>query len=155
MREMRRQNVSEVASRTAPNAPSPPPTLGQLRAKKIAIHLRPYARHRLEQSLNFPVRKGKPLDQSAPSPTGAGWSPSPSKSKIRSPKAAQRTETNRDDPSGNARIEIQFPSVPSFGLLIIHIFFRCGDSSFHSASHPFAFLAARSLIPSWSSCSPL
>src|SRR5262245_14993834 len=77
---MRREDVSEVAARTAPDAPPPPPTVGQCGAKKASIHFCPYARHRLKQSLDFPCLGEALLDKSASAPQQTRACPPPKKS---------------------------------------------------------------------------
>jgi hypothetical protein len=73
MREMRRQNVSAVASRIASITAPPSPASVQCRDQKAAIHLFSHARYCLSCAANFPVGGSSP-NEPVLAPTRAGSS---------------------------------------------------------------------------------
>src|SRR6266576_382095 len=75
MRKMRRQDISDVIAR-APSLASPAAqTLVQYRVEKVAVHLLPHERYRLNSSANFPDW-GSSLRQARARPHARGLVPS-------------------------------------------------------------------------------
>src|SRR5947208_3178123 len=75
MRKMRRQDISDVTARAPSLASSAAQTLVQYRVEKVAVHLLPHERYRLNSSANFPDW-GSSLRQARARPHARGLVPS-------------------------------------------------------------------------------